>query len=378
MIVSSFLALIHVPIGYDPSHLTVVRLGMTSNSLTVTIGGQHSSPEVAALEGFADQLRAIPGAKSASYATGVPFVEPAGTLEIQRIGGVSEAPRVISEIMASPNYLGSMGIRMLQGVRFSPHGIGEQEIILNQTLAKELWPGQNPTNQTVRLITPAFSGIHAHAENAIVVGVIEDLRLSGYAETPEPTIISSIRGMSFFDVYPMFVVNGSVSPETIKEVASKEATSLLPNYHVISVDSGRSQADASLGKEKQRTYFALAGGMIMAFVAYIGLYAALTYYVNTRRRELAVRICLGASPWTIRKIVLSRAAWCASAAVLMSLPLWPLLSHLSSSDYLGRLAWSTADALLMALTCVLLSVLVSLLPAMAAASVSPSEVLKEQ
>ncbi|HET9282366.1 MAG TPA: ABC transporter permease [Candidatus Angelobacter sp.] len=376
MIVASFLALMRVPLGYDPSHLSVVKFVMASNSMNVTSG--HSTPEATALESFTDQLAAIPGVQSASYSDGIPFVGPGQTLEIQRLDRASTAPRTISETEASPNYFKTMGIHILQGQGFSPHGIGVEEIMVNQTLAKELWPDENPTNQSVRLIQPAYAGMPTFSNVARVVGVVEDLRLAGYAETPEPSIIASIYGANFVDMTPAFVVKGTVSAKTLQEVASRQGASYLPEYRLDSLDNVSEQAKASLSTDRQRTWCALAGAAIMAGVAYIGLFGALVYYVNIRRRELAVRVCLGASRWAIRKIVLMRAAGCAVAGLLLSLPLWPVLAHLSANDYLGRVSWSTGRAALIAMSCALVSVCVSLLPASSAASVSPSEVLKEQ
>lgn len=376
MIVASFLALMRVPLGYDPSHLSVVKFVMASSSMNVI--SSHSTPEAAALESFADQLAAIPGVQSASYSDGIPFAGPGQTLEIQRLDRASTAPRTLSETEASPNYFKTMGIRILQGEGFSAHGIGVEEIMVNQTLAKQLWPDENPTNQSVRLIQPAYAGMPTFSNVARVVGVVEDLRLAGYAETPEPSIITSIHGASFVDMTPAFLVKGTVSAKTLQEVASRQGASYLPEYRVDSADNVSEQAKASLSPDRQRTWCALAGAAIMAVVAYIGLFGTLAYYVNTRRRELAVRVCLGASRWAIRKIILMRAAGFAVAGLLLSLPLWPVLAHLSGNDYLGRVSWSTGRAALIAMACALVSVCVSLLPASSAASVSPSEVLKEQ
>ncbi|MGH3627537.1 MAG: FtsX-like permease family protein, partial [Sciscionella sp.] len=376
MIVASFLALMRVPLGYDPSNLSVVKFVMASSSMNMT--SSDATREAAALESFANQLAAIPGVQSASYSDGIPFVGPGQTLEIQRLDRASTAPRALSETEASSNYVKTMGIRILQGEGFSPHGIGVEEIMVNQTLAKELWPDENPTNQSVRLIQPAYAGMPTFSNVARVVGVVEDLRLSGYAETPGPSIITSIHGASFIDMTPAFVVKGTVSAKTLQEVASRQGASYLPEYRIDSVDKVTEQAKASLSADRQRTWCALAGAAIMACVAYIGLFGTLAYYVNTRRRELAVRVCLGASRSAIRKIVLMRAAGCAVAGLLLSLPLWPVLAHLSANDYLGRVSWSTGRAALIAMACALVSVCVSLLPASSAASVSPSEVLKEQ
>jgi predicted permease len=378
MIASSFLALMRVPLGYSPDNLTVVRFAASTNVISATVGNHHSSPEVADLESVVSQFAAIPGTRGASYATGVPFNEPVGTIAIQRTNQVSMAPRTVSEIWASPGYLASMNMRLLEGSGFSSHGIGVQELIVNRTLAKELWPNESPINQSVQLIYPAWSGIPGSTDLARVVGVVEDVRLSGYAETPVPTVISSISGMSFMDIYPKFVVRGSASSQLLREVAVSQASLFLPEYRLASIDSISEQLDGSLSKERQRTYFALAGAILMAIIAYVGLYGSLSYFVNSRRRELAVRIALGASPWAIRKMVLRQAAQSATIAVLLSIPMWPLLARLSSTDYLGQVAWSTSRAVLIAFSCAFVSVIISLAPAAGAASVSPTELLKEQ
>lgn len=135
---------------------------------------------------------------------------------------------------------------------------------------------------------------------------------------------------------------------------------------------------ASLKPERDRLYFALCGAIVMGCLAYIGLYGALVYYVQARRRELAIRICLGASQWAILRIVLRRAVWSALVGASLSAFLWPLLARFSTSDYLGRASWSTGRAILISLACVIVSLCVSFFPAKSAASVSPSRALKQQ
>ena len=377
MIVSSLLSLLRVPLGYNPSRLSVVQYEMTSESITATIGKRHSFPEVSQLEHVASELAAIPGVASVSYSTGVPFSVPADTLQVQPMDAPQSPLRTISSILVSPSYFATMDINVVQGRRFSPQGSGTQEVVINRALAEELWPGQNAVHRSIRVVHPALSGIDSFTELVEVIGVAEDFRLSGYAHTPEPTAIYSIVGRSFMDVYPRFVVDGTASLQTIQQVATHRSGAFLPGFRVGSVSSVAEQASKALVKDRQRTCFALAGSFTMAFIAYIGLYAALAYTVNTRRREIAVRISLGASAWSIRRILILQAFWSAAAGVLITLPGWPILARLSSSDYLGGASWSIMRASLAGFACLLVSICVAMIPAAAAASTAPSNVLKE-
>jgi len=115
----------------------------------------------------------------------------------------------------------------------------------------------------------------------------------------------------------------------------------------------------------------------MAIVSYLGLYASLTYFIAARRRELAIRICVGASLFSIRKMVIGRAAWSAVIGLILSAPLWVLLGRHISSELLGDLTWSTAHAIAISAACFALSVVMALIPTRTAALVSLWEVLKK-
>jgi putative ABC transport system permease protein len=381
MIVSSVTSLMRENLGYDPSHLTVVSMGPASGTITFTAGSSDTFPTRSAIGSLIEQLTAIPGVQSVSFADSVPFGSPMATLEIQRLDGASATPRTVAYAAGSPGYFRTMGSRLLRGRDFSWDDSAASEnkavieVVINESLARELWPKGDPVGRSVRLIHPEFAGMPSFSSAAMIVGIVEDMRFSGFTESPGPTVFSSLAGGY---VTPYLVVNGLESIHSVQDVASRQVGALMPGLSVLDIYSVSDRTRASLLQEKERAYFALAGALAMGLVAYIGLYGALAFYVNTRRRELAVRLCLGAAPWGIRKIILARAAQCAVLAAALSLPLWPMLARLSSSEYLGRVSWSTEHAVLISLACVSVSVFISLVPATAATRVSPAEVLKDQ
>ena len=253
----------------------------------------------------------------------------------------------------------------------------DNEIVVSGLLAREIWPEENPVDRRVNIVYPSFAGLHSFTYPARVVGVIEDIHLSGPSGTPDPVFFSSITA-PVFTVTSCLIVNGTTPLHDLQNAIGATVSSAIPDLKVSGSTDVWDSLQTSMRPDKERIYFSLFSALIMGFIAYIGLYSALRYHVQARNREIAIRICLGASPWDIRKIVLQRAAWSAILATAFSVSVWPFLAHLSLNEYLGGLSWSTSRATLILLGCVAASLCVSLLPAKAAVSVSPSEVLKEQ
>lgn len=380
MVFSSSMTAIRTPLGYHPNHLEVVYFGPRNQTVSFTSDGKKSFPSSAAISGILEAAKAIPGIRNAAFASDAPF-EPKGyAVELQRPdSGNSRAPKAY-EIRVVPDYFKTMGTRIIQGRTVAWHGTlsAENEIVISKLLADELWPGQDPVHQRVNIQYPAFAGRDSFSVPAMVVGVAENVRLSGPSSTPDPTFYSSITTPNSFTVTSCLIVDGIVPLHGLQNIMETRVSRIVPELKVTDSTNVWDDLQASLRPERERLYFALCSAFVMGCLAYVGLYSALRYYVQARNRELAIRICLGASSSAIRRIVLRRAALSAGLAIPLSVILWPLIAQLSFNDYLGHLSWSTGRATLILLGCVVVSLCVSLLPAKAAVAVSPSEVLKEQ
>jgi predicted permease len=379
MVVSSVLAQLMAPLGYRPSHLTVISLGQSSSTLAVTMNADSSFPSTSAILATIGRIKALPGVASAAFAEDVPLDGSQMNVVDVASMNASATLRSANTTFVGTNYFRTMGTRILQGRGFSP-GIEAgrtNEIVMNEELAKELWPSGDPIGKTLRVINPAHSGLPTFTQVGTVVGVVENFDHSSATGTPEPTIFLCAYGSHFFDSGPFFVMRGNVSRRALTNAVNSQLSALMPGLKIESIYRLRDMVKESLSPDRYRTISALFAALLMAIISFMGLVGALTYHVASRRRELAVRICMGASRWDLRRSIFSRALICSICAVFVSACFWPVLAGLSSNEYLGRISWSTERAILVSLSCIAISAFVALIPAETAARIPPTEVLKE-
>jgi putative ABC transport system permease protein len=363
--------------GYDVSNRLVICLAPSSGSI-VFKGVAGASSQFLALQHVIEHVRALPGVRAVGYIDAAPFDGEKSVDEIQSTDTPSAPPSMANHALVTSGYFGALGSTILQGRNVSDWiSTGRSnEIVINRMLAGELFHGTNPVGKGVSVIIPARSGLRLQMHSATVVGVVEDTRDAGYASSPRPTFFEE--GHAYSDARPHLVVYGEESAHSLELATRQAVADWMPGMGLDQIYSISDKVNTSLVPERFRAIGALAGSAVMSGVALVGLYGSLAFYLRAKRREMAVRICLGASPGTIRRMVLVRAFWCALAAALLSLPMWPIFQKLSTSDYLGQVSWSPQRALIVTLICVAGSVLLAMIPASTAASTSPAGVLKDQ
>lgn len=379
MVVSASLIVIRAPLGYDPTNLNILSLAPKSRALTVSFTGKNSFPTLSNFSNLLEQATSIPGVRSASFASDRFLQQPRATIRLQRSDNGS-TPRTAYRLSVSPDYFKTIGAAIVLGrsVAWHDKGIAVEEIVINEALAKELWPNENPLNRSVKIINPAFAGAPSYNTDATVVGIAANMRIFSVSGSPEPTLFSSIAEPGTFSVAPSLIIDGAVPLRSLEEFMKPQLDKFVPELKVEDTSNLREQLQIVLRPDRLRCYFSLFCASIMGLVAYIGLYGALSYYVGTKRRELALRICLGARPQAIRNIIVRQAIRYAGFATILSIPFWIILYRLASNDFLGTASWSTARAITLSLLCIGLAVFTSLIPANSAAGLSPAEMLKEQ
>ena len=378
MVASALVTEMNEFLGYDPSQLTVVNIAPASGSLAMSWSGLEVSPTMTALSRLIVQARSVPGVRAAAYAS-VPAGDREGGMPcwLERSDSGHWPRLTVQETTVSPGYFRAVGGIFIEGRDLPPVG-GANEVVLNHAAAQALWPNQSPVNRPARVIVPAMSGLSSSSYSAIVVGVVADMRPPGFGRQAVPAMYTSMYRKGVTDFNPQLTLNGIVSWSAVDAALGQQVRAQLPGMTIRSVYHVRDRIRTVFVNDATGTYLAIGGALTMAVVSSIGLYASLTYFIRSRRRELAIRVCLGASGSACRRIIYGRAVFSAGLGVLLSAPLWPLLARLSSVEYLGAVSWSMRRALAISAGCVAVSMVIARLAAREATLISPAQLLKEE
>lgn len=347
-----------------------------------------------------DQIRAMPGVELVSPIASLPFdgfnvppIAVPGHAEPPSVGG--QLPNLIA---STPEFFKILGIRVVEGRPFSSDDSrGAPVVIVNQTMANTVWPGESAIGKCIRIgFDPDFdpeTAVGPPTPSAAVtcrpvVGVAADVRqrslvpsgnegkLMQYyvpitqvprppfapAESPVWGLMLRVRGNND-------ALQASIRRAVIGERTDLPFLRVMPYAQLLD----RQKRPWELGTTLLAIFSALALG-----VAAVGLYAAFAHAVGERRHEMAIRLAIGARPSGVRRMILGEALMLASAGVVIGCALallagrWieALLFHTAPSDPLVLVS--------AALAMLIVAVAATLGPAMAASKADPNVLLRVQ
>jgi putative ABC transport system permease protein len=327
---------------------------------------------------LARQVRALPGSREVALTDWVPLSGGGHAVAVEAEGdGAGTAPggREHGVAQVDGEYFRTLRIPLAGGRTFGAQEASRpvEEAIVSRAFAERYWPGESPLGKRVRRL-----GGRWHS----VVGVVGDVRYDGLEEPPGETVYFPI-------VYPAAEGSGASLPAALSLVvrtgAGEVETLASIRRIVASIDPGIPTFDegplrqvvhqASARPRAMAALLAIASAVTLLLGA-VGLYGAMAYGVSIRRRELGIRLALGARPADLRRMVSLDGARLAGAGIAIgtgcalatSRLLRGLLYEVSPGDPL-TLAGTAAALLLVAF-------IASWIPARRAAAVEPNEALR--
>ena len=375
LMIRTFQSLRHVEPGFtDAEHLQTMRISIPESLI--------KDPDMVARtqNNIVDQLKAIPGVTSVGFATAVPMegIEPNWN-EIHKEGthyeNDAQPLRLFNYV--SPDFFQTMGTRMIAGREFSWSDIygPAPVVILSDSLARELWGSPSA----------AIGGrVREMAAWHEVVGVVEDVHENGI-DQKSPAIVywpakkGDYKGDDAIDFARSVTLavrsDRAGSDDLVKEV-QQAVWSANANLPVASIRTMQEIYGQSLARTSFTLVMLAIAGSMALLLGIVGIYGVISYTVSQRRREIGIRLALGAQKTELRWMIVRSALVLTGIGVAIGLCTAAGVMQLMKSLLFGISPFDPLTYLTIPLILVASAAMASYLPACRAAAVDPAEVLR--
>jgi len=325
-------------------------------------------------------VRAVPGVEAAALTTRPPFSINYNRWEIW-IPGLhrpGEHGTTVEVTTVSPEYFDTMAVPIVAGRTFSPSDTPDtpRVAIINETMARQYWPGKDAVGQTFRTRTsegPLFQ----------IVGIAGDHKVTTVGEPPTPFLHIPRRQQP--NGYGAIIARTQGDSAALLRDMQREIHALGPTLAFMENQTMDAEVGATLFPVRASAWLVSSVGATAMLLAAIGLYGVIAYSVARRTREIGIRMALGATSSTVVGSVMRHGLLIAAFGLVIGAFLTMLAVRLvalvapqiAGGMYGVRLSdptsWLLAGAVVLAM-----SALANLLPAWRASRVHPSEALRTE
>jgi len=341
LLLRSFWDLFKVPPGFNSDRVMTIQTWLPGPNDPTKDPYQTATQEAVLLHEILRRSLTLPGVEE--VAVGDDSARPLGhslpnrqPLIREGIETMDNQAPVIDSPIVSPEYFHLLGMALERGRLFNDQDIETtpQVAIINQAAANTYWPNQDPVGKRVRLSLNT-RGLASSAKPVwtTIIGVIADARTESLADTAIPQIYGSMYQLTSKEV--TIFLRGQLDPGVItsqvrQQIQSVDAT--LPVFHAQTLDD---VLFTSLSVRRFSMEMVALFAATALLLAGLGIYGTISYVVNEQRREIAIRLALGAQKATILKMVLRRGLGLAAAGAALGVAGALIVSHLMAGLLFG-------------------------------------------
>jgi predicted permease len=366
-----------VDLGFNPKNALALSVKPGRGGSDVAQQARDKADEARVREFFrqlVERAQVLPGVRSAALVTTL-TPSPGGTrLTLDAVDVGLPGPGVVDIDMnwVGPGYFKTLGVPLLRGREFTEEdSIAPDDldrVVINQALARLLWPGQDPVGKRFSLNGPRTPA------SLEVIGLAKDGKYRGLRESPTPYLYRNLKRFGLSE--RTLVLRTSGDPVAMIPAVRSLVRSLDPSVPVYGVKTMEEHVAVRLAAARLTTWLVGLFGLVALFLASLGLYGLVSYAVLQRTREIGVRMALGARRGDVLRLVVGQGMKLILSGIALGLMTALLLTRLVAGLLFGI---SPVDPLTFAGIPLLLAgvaLLACFLPARRASRVDPMIALR--
>ena len=368
LLIRSFTLLQRVDPGFDSSHLAVVRLSLPDSRY----------PELPERTQFVnsvlERLHGLPGVQAVAASGTLPF-DPVPETDVELEGHVYEPENEPSaEILTvSPEYFGTMGIRLLAGRTITAQDTSGHPtaLVINQTMAQRFWPGESALGKRVVMKDwgPPLPGQ--------IVGVVSDVKQDSLETDTQPAIYYSFAQFSPGTLTTYLIARSALDPLRLAPAIRD---------HIWSIDRDQPVSVLAMDQivagslERRRFVLTVLGtfAALALLLAVVGIYGVIAYSVGQQTHEFGIRMALGAQRYQLLLMVLRQTVRKLAVGLAIGIGGALILTRLMASLLFGVSATDPTTFFLAAALLLFAALVASFIPARRAATVNPMAALRNE
>ena len=362
LLIQSFLRVLDVNLGYQPERAAALRI---DPSFRVASLEQQNS----FIDDVLHRTRSVPGITAA----GITDVLPLGgdrSWQVEGKGQVykkDEYPEAFIRVV-SDGYFEALGIPLKSGRKLTESDRASKElvVVVNETLARTLWPGQNPIGQMM-----------TQDGGRRVVGVVGDVHHGGPERSGGSEMYLPMRQTGDYAAMEL-VVRTVLPPDSLAAGIRAVLRPIDPNLPVKDFQTLQGLVDKDISPRRFLVILLAGFAGFALLLASLGIYALISYSVNERTKEIGMRMALGASSGLVQRDVLARTLRLALAGVALGTVASFVLSKWIASLLFGTTSTNPAVFSGVILLLCAVALVAAYAPARRASRIDPMEALRTE
>ncbi len=359
LLLRSFLQVLNVDLGFEPSHAAAVSVDYTGGD------GAHTWAQ---WQEVVRRVSALPGVETAGISDNLP-------LSRNRSWGIQVKGKEYPEgflqgtfiYIVSPGYLKAIGMRLVEGrdIAWSDGPKDPPVVVINKTVADKLWPGQDPIGQLAS--AGGMDGVR-------VIGVVADVHESSAESAAgwQMYMSAAQQGPEGANL----VIRSKLPPETLAPTVMSTLRSINPAQPATEFKPIQGLVDHAVSP---RRFFVLLVGAFAGlglFLASLGIYGVISYSVTQRTQEIGIRMALGATRGRVQLGVIAKTIGMAAIGIAIGALASVVVSSLIASLLFGTAPRDPLTFAAIVTLLVVVALLAGYIPARRASRINPMVALR--